>query len=361
MKANTRSKTRFKSIDAMRGIAALLVLILHVSQVFLQSKKIAATGQGMLDFTQTIDLGRIGITIFFIISGFVICKSFNTKERELKSFVIKRFFRLYPLFWFSLIVGAFVLWPIGAKHLNANILASNATMIPAFFGQPFVIGLFWTLETELLFYILMSVLYFFGALRKSSIILGLTLICYVALVVFMFVPTTQPSLPHWMATPYHLSLMLLGVSMRYAFDEREDGARLSRRRIAGMHLLLLMAIPFYIIASYLLRGTEANLPDAIAYLIGISIFVIGLKALRSAPSFLVYLGTISYSIYLLHPIVFTLVRKAVLQVPALYGLHISFYLLLCTVGTIALSALTYKFIEAPANKIGKRIAKKSVS
>jgi peptidoglycan/LPS O-acetylase OafA/YrhL len=359
MKPATRSKTRFKSIDALRGIAALLVLLLHVSQVFLQSKKIAATGLGMLDFIKVIDLGRIGITIFFIISGFVICKSFNSKEKELKSFVIKRFFRLYPLFWFSLIVGAFVLWPIGKQHLDLGILAGNATMIPAFFGQPFVIGLYWTLETELLFYILMSALYFFGVLRNSSVILGLTLLCYAALVIFMFVPATQPSLPHWMATPYHLSLMLLGVSMRYAFDEREDEARLSRRRIATLHLLLLLAIPFYIIASYLLRGIDANLPDAIAYLIGISIFVIGLKALRSAPSYLVYLGTISYSIYLLHPIVFTLVRKAVLQVPALYGLHISFYLTICTVLTIIFSALTYKFIEAPANAIGKKLAQRN--
>jgi len=359
MKPATRSKTRFKSIDALRGIAALLVLLLHVSQVFLQSKKIAATGLGMLDFIKVIDLGRIGITIFFIISGFVICKSFNSKEKELKSFVIKRFFRLYPLFWFSLIVGAFVLWPIGKQHLDLGILAGNATMIPAFFGQPFVIGLYWTLETELLFYILMSALYFFGVLRNSSVILGLTLLCYAALVIFMFVPATQPSLPHWMATPYHLSLMLLGVSMRYAFDEREDEARLSRRRIATLHLLLLLAIPFYIIASYLLRGIDANLPDAIAYLIGISIFVIGLKALRSAPSYLVYLGTISYSIYLLHPIVFTLVRKAVLQVPALYGLHISFYLTICTVLTIIFSALTYKLIEAPANAIGKKLAQRN--
>ncbi len=359
MKPTTRSKTRFKSIDALRGIAALLVLLLHVSQVFLQSKKIAATGVGMLDFIKVIDLGRIGITIFFIISGFVICKSFNSKEKELKSFVIKRFFRLYPLFWFSLIVGAFVLWPIGKQHLDLGILAGNATMIPAFLGQPFVIGLYWTLETELLFYILMSALYFFGVLRNSTVILGLTLLCYAALVIFMFVPAIQPSLPHWMATPYHLSLMLLGVSMRYAFEEREDEARLSRRRIATLHLLLLLAIPFYIIASYLLRGIDANLPDAIAYLIGISIFVIGLKALRSAPSYLVYLGTISYSIYLLHPIVFTLVRKAVLQVPALYGLHISFYLAICTVLTIIFSALTYKFIEAPANAIGKKLAQKN--
>ena len=122
----------------MRGIAALLVLVLHVSQIFLENKTIQATGQSMNDFIEYVDLGRIGITIFFIISGFVICKSFNTNRKELKSFAIKRFFRLYPLFWFSLIVGAIVLWPLGKQHLSASIIAGNATMLPAFFKQPLV-------------------------------------------------------------------------------------------------------------------------------------------------------------------------------------------------------------------------------
>ena len=342
----------------MRGIAALLVLVLHVSQVFLEDKAIRATGHGMTDFIELFDLGRIGITIFFIISGFVICKSFNTKQKELKSFAIKRFFRLYPLFWFSLIVGAIVLWPLGRQQLNASILAGNATMLPAFFKQPFVIGLYWTLETELLFYILASLLYYFGLLRKPAVMIGLTIILYVLLVVFMFIPSIQPPLPHWMATPYHLSLMLLGVSMRYAFDEKEPQTSLSYKLLSRLHLLLLLAIPCYIIFNYFIRGVDINFTDAVAYLIGILFFTLGLKALRAAPTFLVYLGTISYSIYLLHPIVFTLVRKFTVNTPALHGFHLSVYILLCAVGTIIFSGLTYKFIEAPANRLGKKIARK---
>ena len=344
----------------MRGIAALLVLILHVSQVFLEDKNIGATGRGMNNFIEFIDLGRIGITIFFIISGFVICKSFNKKQKELKSFVIKRFFRLYPLFWFSLILGAIVLWPLGGQQLNSHIIGGNATMLPAFFSQPFVIGLYWTLETELLFYVLASLLFYFGLIRNSAVLLGLTILLYVLLLVFTFVPSTQPALPHWVATPYHLSLMLLGVSMRYAYDEseKEKSARYSLKNIAYLHLLILLLIPIYILANYFLRGIETNLTDAIAYLIGISIFVIGLKALKTAPSFLVYLGMISYSIYLLHPIVFTLVRKLVVKTPELHNLHLSIYLIICAVGTIILSAITYRFLEAPANKLGKKLARK---
>ena len=344
----------------MRGIAALLVLVLHVSQIFLENKTIQATGQSMNDFIEYVDLGRIGITIFFIISGFVICKSFNTNRKELKSFAIKRFFRLYPLFWFSLIVGAIVLWPLGKQHLSASIIVGNATMLPAFFKQSFVIGLYWTLETELLFYVLASLLYFWGLLRKPTVIIGLTLLLYVFLVAFTFLPATQPALPHWVATPYHLSLMLLGVSMRYAYDESKtnNSEKVSRKSVANLHLLILLLIPIYILANYFLRGVETNLTDAIAYLIGIIFFVIGLKILRGAPSFLVYLGTISYSIYLLHPIVFTLVRKFVVNTPALHGFHLSVYILMCAVGTIIFSGLTYKFLEAPANKLGKRLAKK---
>jgi len=351
--------SRFKSIDALRGIAAILVIVLHVSQEFLRIDHIRATGKGMLDFLQLFDLGRIGITIFFIISGFVICKSFNPRKKELKSFAIKRFFRLYPLFWFSLIIGALVLWPKqGYLPLGIREILANFTMLPAFFGAPFVIGLYWTLETELIFYLLAGLLYRFGFLKKSNVLIVLTLILYVLIYFWLLNPSLQPYYSHWLATPYHLSLMLFGVSMRYAYDGDKSSHKLDYKKAAMLHFCIIMLVPIYVFADYLLRGVAVDISDASAYFTGIVLFLIGLRLLTKAPAALVYLGTISYSLYLLHPIVFTLVRRQASVVPAWQGYHISIYIIICIIGSILLSALTYHLLEAPANNLGRKLSKR---
>jgi len=69
---------RFSHIDALRGIAALLVIWLHVSEVFVRiSPETAAQGTALYDVAWSVDVGKIGVVIFFSISGFVICRSLN--------------------------------------------------------------------------------------------------------------------------------------------------------------------------------------------------------------------------------------------------------------------------------------------
>ena len=152
---------RFAHIDALRGIAALLVIWLHVSEVFFNlSPEILKKGTALYDFARSIDLGRIGVVIFFSISGFVICKSLNGNAIEgSKKFIIRRFFRLYPAFWVSIALGLFSMWWLFDKPFGFNIIAANITMLPDLLGQEQIIGLYWTLETELAFYFLCWILF----------------------------------------------------------------------------------------------------------------------------------------------------------------------------------------------------------
>ena len=351
---------RFRSIDALRGMAAIMVLVLHVGQSYINHPRVAASGRGLLRFYEYVDLGRIGICIFFIISGFVICRSFNSDRRELKSFVVKRFFRLYPLFWFSMILAGLVLWPKHASSLTPGIIGANATMLPSLLGQPFMIGLYWTLETELLFYVLMSLLYWLGLLGRPKVMLALTLLMYVLLSGLYFLPMAEQLMPHWKATPYHLSLMMLGVTTRYAYDA-EGSTRKPWLRILSTHAVLLALVPLVILVLYLVTGQAAELPDAIAYLLGMLMFFVGLRYLRSAPGWMTYLGVITYSIYLLHPVVFTFVRQLLVRYDLLLGLHISVYIVLCGLLTVLLSAISYKYLEASANRVGRRCGRAAKS
>ena len=100
---------RLAYIDTQRGIAALLVIWLHASEVFVQLPK-APSGGWLFDLAWAVDTGRIGVVLFFAISGFVIPSSLAAKDGEttthaLKVFLIRRFFRLYPAYWVSVLAS----------------------------------------------------------------------------------------------------------------------------------------------------------------------------------------------------------------------------------------------------------------
>ena len=164
---------RIRHVDSLRAVAALLVVSLHLAQTL---GPLVATGpawRGLLvRWPLTVQAGRMGVMVFFMVSGFVICRSFGgPRVGGARRFLIKRFCRLYPAFWTSLVVG-FLVWLAVGRGWTAGTLAANATMAPSVFGQPYVLGVYWTLETELLFYGLCLGLYLVGRLENRALLAG---------------------------------------------------------------------------------------------------------------------------------------------------------------------------------------------
>src|SRR5947208_1617487 len=92
------SSERLRYIDALRAIAALLVVWLHAAATFpMASPETAATGGVFVAIPGFIDVGHIGVVVFFLISGFVIPFSIlPDRAAPVGSFVIKRILRIYP-------------------------------------------------------------------------------------------------------------------------------------------------------------------------------------------------------------------------------------------------------------------------
>ncbi|HKE48988.1 MAG TPA: acyltransferase family protein, partial [Rhodanobacteraceae bacterium] len=92
----TNAGARLRYIDALRGIAALLVLWLHVANYYRTlSPETAAHVRWLNDFVSTIDIGRIGVVVFFLISGFVVPFSIRADSAApVQGFAIRRFFRI---------------------------------------------------------------------------------------------------------------------------------------------------------------------------------------------------------------------------------------------------------------------------
>lgn len=340
----------------------MLVMILHITGIFLLSPSIKSNGAFLNDVFEYIDLGRIGITIFFLISGFVICKSIRSAEKDaVWRFFIKRVFRLYPLFWFSLITGLIFIWYMNDRSVDLPLVLANATMLPAFFNEPFIIGLYWTLETELIFYLLVAIFFVAGLLKNPLFLFMFTVILFFLFFLMVVWFGFDFQLPHWKATPYHLGLMIFGILYRYESDGDKlsgkfAGYSFSGRTILILQLFLVTVVPLTVLIQFLRSGIWNETNDAIAYLIGITLFLAGSRLWKRPSGMMIFLGTISYSIYLMHPVVMHIVLDTVQRNPFLNGAHVIVYVLVSSILTLIVSYFTYTFIENPLNRYGHKLA-----
>jgi peptidoglycan/LPS O-acetylase OafA/YrhL len=147
------SSSRYHNVDALRALAAFLVLWTHTAEVFVAFADNGAPGAWLNQVAHELDFGRMGVTAFFAISGFVIPMSLRGNRRgvALRVFMVGRVFRLYPAFWVSILPGALTCYWIWGKSFTFRDVMLNFTMIPTVLGARPAEGLYWTLQTELSF------------------------------------------------------------------------------------------------------------------------------------------------------------------------------------------------------------------
>ncbi|WP_345954495.1 acyltransferase [Mucilaginibacter sp. PAMB04168] len=149
---------RLLELDALRGIAAISVVAFH---------KAMGTPHNNLFF----NYGLTGVDLFFIISGFVILMSLK-RAISPRQFIIGRIIRLYPLYWIAVSLAAISLLITGDAALNgvfAIKYLANLTMVHPYFLQGNMDGVYWTLLVELLFYAVMVTLFSFNKLNKIEL------------------------------------------------------------------------------------------------------------------------------------------------------------------------------------------------
>ena len=112
--------TRIAFLEAVRGVAASAVLVQHL---------VAGEFPAYRDWTRHhLDLGRVGVVAFFLVSGYVIPLSLS--GQTLRTFAVRRFFRLYPVYWVALPLYALAhVDPIGA-HVTVPLVVLNAARAP---------------------------------------------------------------------------------------------------------------------------------------------------------------------------------------------------------------------------------------
>jgi peptidoglycan/LPS O-acetylase OafA/YrhL len=151
-------RDRVEVLDGLRFLAAMAVVAYHYTTMDRVWQRPAAE----VFPHQSFAYGWLGVYLFFLISGFVICMS--SWGRGVGSFLVSRAVRLYPAYWLSVLVIAAVtaLWPWVPKPLTWGGALVNLTMFQDAVGTPPIAEVYWTLWAELRFYLLFSLIVWWG-------------------------------------------------------------------------------------------------------------------------------------------------------------------------------------------------------
>jgi peptidoglycan/LPS O-acetylase OafA/YrhL len=329
---------RLDFLDALRGVAVLLVLLQHLGELLFPAVDRLST--------HTVQFGQLGVMVFFLCSGFIIPASLErggpgtSRASALAGFWRSRVFRLYPLYWVSL-AGAGVLVAVGVyspAQMTGGDWLANLTMLQAFAGSPHALGLYWTLAFEMVFYLALSALFLLGRHRSSAALsLAASAGCVVAAVVAE--PLLGRSAP--------LGLFCLATMFTGTVFFRWHAGTVALRTLVTCVVTALAAGTTLLGAAALQPGGRDVVPMLTAWLGAYAIFCTAV-ALRSrrVPGWLRRLGTISFSVYLMQALV-------LLAVPATPYPVLTAVVWVAVI--VAVSEGTYRLVEQPAVRLGRRL------
>ncbi|MFF4826396.1 acyltransferase family protein [Streptomyces sp. NPDC001312] len=172
---SVRTGPRLYAIDAIRLLAALMVAVHHYAGTRrVNQPDNAIWDRPVSEIMPTVfhfaTYGWIGVEIFFVISGFVICMS--CWGRTPRQFFVSRVIRLYPAYWFAIVFTTAVLAALPGvwERLRPRDVLLNLTMLQSGSGVQNVDGVYWTLWAELRFYLLFLLVVVTGLTYRKVVV-----------------------------------------------------------------------------------------------------------------------------------------------------------------------------------------------
>ena len=344
-------KKRFYELDALRGIATVIVVLCHF-MLFREDEQI-----GFRLFTNMID-------IFFILSGFVSFMTL-TKIKSSKDFIINRLARLYPTYW---VVVTFTFCLIlfhqtfsdDFAHITIKDYLANMTMFQFYIGYPDLDGPYWTLIIEMLFYMVILLIFIF---KCQKYINRIGYVISFLLAFFAHYPLSRTyrefytnSLLDFPLLQY-IPLFFAGILFYKIFTKEEKRAQ----KYIGIVFYLIAQILLFDYsgrAQYFMSHWEYGMMLTIYF--GLYALFVNGKLTIIVSKQTVFLGKISYALYLIHQFL-----TVSFLVPFLEeSWHINFWV--ATIGislpiAITLAALITYYIEIPVNRYVRDTYRSSTS
>jgi peptidoglycan/LPS O-acetylase OafA/YrhL len=399
-------------LDALRGFAALVVVAFHLSPYVAGPAPHAA-------ILRHIDLGKYGVMLFFLVSGYVIPMSLE-RHGSLRRFWVGRLFRIYPAFLAaSAVMGALIV--AGVLTLTAPLqkdslggALAHVTMLSDLVGVRGLVRVFWTLSYEMTFYLMVAGLFAYGLHRlsawwasglaltallagpllpdalltpglQSRRVVAALLIVVVAAGVAGYVSGRRPAvqaagavgigfvlLPALNGSSHEVStiisswqaLLMLAVMFAGTVIYHAQYGLISRRAATAALITVACSVlgAHWIHLADLVRSpaglaTQRGMWIGTTLAVVVSFAVAYLLRHRRVPRVLAWFGTISYSVYLLHAIVLLVFLKVL---PVAHERSLAARLGITVaflVIVLALSWASYRLVELPAQLLGRRVGR----
>jgi peptidoglycan/LPS O-acetylase OafA/YrhL len=378
--APSAAVSRLLPIEGLRAYLALWVLTDHVLWI-------AGYWQDTLvGLPKLLASGSYAVDLFIIISGFVIMHLLNKQGEPYLQFIVRRFFRLFPVFIVLFVIAIPLsqvdLWNLthASQYLMPEQIESRAANLASWWEHiqwnlplhltmlhgtvPGVLikdapGAFlvpaWSISLEWQFYLVAPLAYAWAVSAKPNRRIGLCALC---VGLFLAARYVLPTVEYGAALPFHVEFFFLGAGSYFFYQ-----------RLAA-HQRSDIAFPVGCCLALFLFGLSGNAWS----LIPVGLWIASLGLLLEQPSsfssrlvsplltnpLVLYLGRLSYSLYLSHILVIMVMQYALLiWVPDLSRMvHFGVLLAGTTVVTIAVSAVLYRYLEVPGIHAGRTLARK---
>ncbi|MFJ8018559.1 acyltransferase family protein [Streptomyces sp. NPDC096339] len=332
---------RLAVLDAVRVLAALAVVFYHYTA--LASAWGRPTDAVFPVARHLAVYGWLGVEIFFLVSGFVICMS--AWGRSLGEFAVSRVSRLFPAYWAAVAFTSLVLlgWPEVRKVERFTDILVNLSMVQGGLGVPHIDDVYWTLFVELKFYVLFAVVVMSGLTYRNCV-----LFCGVWTLAGVVAPTADSGLLSFFAVPSASPYFIAGIAFHLMRRFRPNAVLWAV--VLAQFLIAQHYVPARMVSS-LGRGVTDQVPDWPAHLIillgflvmaGIALGVFDRVRWRWLP----HAGALTYPLYLIHMMAgLTLIhhfRDQVPPVPLALGV---------TAVMLAVAWAIHRLVERPLGRV----------
>lgn len=317
------NNSRIQSIDVLRGVSILMVVMYHYTYHY-EPEYLFKNGNNLEFFKY----GWIGVDIFFLISGYCIAMTIEN-SKNFYFFITRRFSRLYPAFFFCATITLlfYYFFSLPGREVDfvtglKNIFLLN--FIPGF-QVKYIDGIYWALALEVKFYILFGIVYFLFK-KNNNFIFIFFLICFLgSLYVY-----NNKNFNHFFFSIFpHINIFFFGVCL---FNVKI----ISKKNIFIIIICILSSLLFF-----------DRYKNAIIILLPLIIFfsIILFKNINVKIKFLEVLGFYSYSWYLIHNAVGIIIIREI----NLLGFH-KISIITAILFTLLVSYITFHIIEVPLKK-----------
>jgi len=345
------------SLHYLRGIAALIVVMYHCR--FLLNGVYDQPEIGNILFSK----GSLGVDIFFMISGFIIAAS-TEKKQTIKTFALRRIFRVIPVYWVCLAAVVLIMHNFPSGQVLRSMLLINldyGKSAPTF-GYS-VIFTAWTLSYEIVFYFMFMISMFISHKHRvmvcsflvASLMVSFQYFNYGKLFLISEYDGTGCGLQYYFMSTLSSPLMLefiFGMVLYSIYKANKEHLKIN---ISIFNTLLIVSAA-YVFMDY--SGIERHGFEGMGVYAAIIFSSFLLCRIEGEPKskVMMWLGDVSYSLYLSHAVLLTLLPMLKFR----YGYDLNngvLTFLAITSLSLLIAEFLHRYIEIPLINIGRKLSR----